>query len=64
MIKIWYYVTDVAAYRSATREIGTAYREVFGKHYPASTLLGVVSLFDADAMIEVDRLAVVPEGKP
>jgi enamine deaminase RidA (YjgF/YER057c/UK114 family) len=61
VIKICYYVTDVRAYRAASRQIGAAYRGVFGKHFPASVLLGVAALYDLDAMIEIDCWAVAPE---
>jgi len=57
-VKLTYYVTDLVAYRENLRSIGTAYREVFGRHYPASTLIEVRSLFDPDALVEIDAVAV------
>jgi enamine deaminase RidA (YjgF/YER057c/UK114 family) len=57
MVKLNYYVTDVRAYRAAAREIGAAYRAVFGKHYPASTLVEVKGLDHPDALFEVDCVA-------
>ena len=60
VVKLTYYVTDLKAYKDNLRAIGAAYREVFGRHYPASTLVEVVSLFDPDAMIEIDAVAVCP----
>jgi enamine deaminase RidA (YjgF/YER057c/UK114 family) len=59
-VKLTYYVTDVKAYKDNLRAIGSAYREVFGHHYPATTLLEVRSLFDPDAMVEIDAVAVCP----
>ena len=61
VVKICYYVTDLDAYRAASKSIGEAYRAAFGKHYPASTLLGVDALFDPQAMVEIDCLAVASE---
>lgn len=58
--KITYYVTDVAAYRASLAEIGRAYRAVFGRHYPATTLVGVAALFDPEAMVEIECEAVRP----
>ena len=58
VVKLNYYVTDVAAYRSAARDIGAAYRNVFGKHYPASTLVEVKGLYDPDALFEVECVAL------
>ena len=57
-VKITYYVTDVADYRRKLSVIGSEYREVFGRYYPASTLVEVRSLFDPHALIEIDAVAV------
>ena len=57
-VKLTYYVTDVAVYRENLSAIGMAYREVFGRHYPASTLIEVRSLFNPDALVEIEAVAV------
>src|ERR1700737_3509588 len=46
VVKVTYLVTDVAAYRAARKPIGVHYRDAFGRHFPASTLLEVKGLFD------------------
>jgi enamine deaminase RidA (YjgF/YER057c/UK114 family) len=58
VIKLTYLVTDAAAYRAARKPIGSAYREVFGRNYPASTLIEVKGLYDPDAMVEIEAVAV------
>lgn len=55
------FVTDAAAYRSAMKEIGEAYRRHFGHHYPAIGLFEVQGLFDPDAVVELMCVAVIPE---
>jgi enamine deaminase RidA (YjgF/YER057c/UK114 family) len=57
-VKLTYYVTDLKAYKDNLQAIGSAYREVFGRHYPATTLVEVRSLFDPEALVEVDAVAV------
>lgn len=57
-VKLTYYVTRLDAYRENLHPIGSAYRQVFGDHYPASTLIAVSSLFDDDALVEIDAVAV------
>lgn len=57
-VKLTYYVTDLQVYRRNLSAIGAAYREVFGRHYPASTLIEVHSLFDPNALVEIDAVAV------
>ena len=59
-VKLTYYVTDMKAYKENLRAIGSAYREVFGHHYPATTLVEVRSLFDPEALVEIDAVAVCP----
>lgn len=59
-VKLMYYVTDLKAYKDNLRAIGSAFREVFGHHYPATTLVEVRSLFDPDALVEIEAVAVCP----
>ena len=58
--KLLYYVTDVDAYKADSRAIGKHYQSVFGRHFPASTLVEVKGLFDPEAMIEIEAVAVRP----
>lgn len=51
------FTTDMPLYRSKLRELGQAWRRVFGRHYPAMALLGVRELFDPDALIEIESEA-------
>ncbi len=53
------YVTDRQAYIDNLRDIGRAYRDVFGKHFPAMTFLVVSGLFIAEAMVEIDGVATL-----
>ena len=53
------YLTDLPAYLAAKKEIGAAYREVFGKYFPAITLVEVKSLYHTDCMVEISGVAVV-----
>jgi enamine deaminase RidA (YjgF/YER057c/UK114 family) len=57
IVKMTYYVTDIAAYRQALKPIGESYREILGNRYPAASLLEVKGLFEPDAMIEIECVA-------
>jgi enamine deaminase RidA (YjgF/YER057c/UK114 family) len=59
-VKLTYYVTDLKAYKDNLKAIGSAYREVFGRHYPATILVEVRSLFDPEALVEIEAVAVCP----
>jgi enamine deaminase RidA (YjgF/YER057c/UK114 family) len=53
------YVTDKDEYRRRSREIGEAYRKRMGRHFPAMALLEVKSLFEEDALVEIEATAVL-----
>jgi enamine deaminase RidA (YjgF/YER057c/UK114 family) len=57
-VKLTYYVIDLKLYKENLPAIGAAYRDVFGQHYPASTLIEVRSLFEPAALVEIDAVAV------
>lgn len=58
--RMTWYVTDREAYRANTREIGRAWRETFGRHYPAMSLVIVAGLLEPGARVEIEATAVVP----
>jgi enamine deaminase RidA (YjgF/YER057c/UK114 family) len=53
------YITDLEAYWNNKKPLGTAYREVFGKYFPAITLVEVKRLYNPDCMIEISGIAVI-----
>jgi enamine deaminase RidA (YjgF/YER057c/UK114 family) len=53
------YVTDVAAYRDARRELGRIWRERFGQYYPAMALVEVRALVEPRARVEIQAVAVL-----
>ena len=53
------YLTDLQAYLAARRAIGAAYRELFGKYFPAITLVEVKGLYNPDCMVEISGVAVI-----
>lgn len=57
--RLTWYVTDLEQYRANGRDIGAAYRDVFGKHFPAMTVVEVKSLVEKDAFVEIEATAVL-----
>jgi len=53
------YITNLEAYWSNKKPLGAAYREVFGKYFPAITLVEVKRLYNPDCMIEISGIAVI-----
>lgn len=58
--RMTWYVTDKQAYKAAARDLGKAWRETMGEHYPTMTLLEVKSLAEDQAKIEIEATAVLP----
>lgn len=59
IVKLTLFVLSKAEYKAKVREIGTVYREFFGRHYPAMTLVEVKGLYDDDCIIEIEGVAVI-----
>jgi enamine deaminase RidA (YjgF/YER057c/UK114 family) len=51
------YVIDIAAYRTAQRELGAVWRQRLGKHFPAMALVGVAHLVEPQAVVEIQATA-------
>jgi enamine deaminase RidA (YjgF/YER057c/UK114 family) len=60
LARVTVYATDVAAYRAHARELGRVWRELAGRDYPAMAVVGVVRLWDEQALVELDGFAVLP----
>jgi len=59
--RMTWYVLDKNEYMAAAKEMGTAYRETIGRHYPAMTVVEVSGLVEANARVEIEVTAMVPE---
>jgi enamine deaminase RidA (YjgF/YER057c/UK114 family) len=53
------YIVDMDDYRAHAREIGQVWRRLVGTGYPASAGIGVSRLWDAEALVELQGLAVL-----
>ena len=60
--KMTVYVTDLDAYRASVRSIGKAWRERFGKHFPAMALVAVSGLLEPRAKVEIETIAALAES--
>ncbi|QKV92081.1 RidA family protein [Streptomyces sp. NA02950] len=60
LARLTVYATDVAEYRARAPELGRIWREMAGRDYPAVAVIGIVRLWDEEAMVELDGIAVLP----
>lgn len=61
VVRMTWFVTDRAEYLARLRELGEAYRAVMGRNFPAMSVVQVVSLMEAEAKVEIEATAVVPD---
>jgi enamine deaminase RidA (YjgF/YER057c/UK114 family) len=53
------YIVDMDDYRAHSRELGQVWKRLAGTDYPAMAGVGVSRLWDADALVELQGIAVV-----
>ena len=51
------YVTDIAGYRAARKQLGPIWRARFGSHFPAMALVAVTALVEPEAVVEIQAVA-------
>ena len=61
VVRMTWYVVDVADYRSSLAEIGAIYKALMGRNFPAMAVVQVGALVEPEALIESETTAVVPE---
>jgi len=60
LAKLTIFSVDPADYRANAREIGAVWQRLVGRDYPAMTLVGVMRLWDDDALLEIEGTAILP----
>jgi len=63
LVRLTWYVLSRDAYLHEAREIGAAYREVLGKHFPAMSVVEVRGLVERRALVEIEATAVIPDDE-
>ena len=61
LVRLTWYVTDRDQYITSGAAMGDAYREVLGRVYPAMSAVQVCALMEADALVEIEATAIVPD---
>lgn len=57
VVQLNFYVTSRNDYATARRAFGEVWRRHCGRHYPGMAMFQVVSLFDPQALIEIQGIA-------
>lgn len=61
VVRMTWYILDRDAYLAASKEFGNAYREIMGRAFPAMAVVQVAGLVEAEALIEIETTAVIPD---
>ena len=61
LVRLTCYVTSIDAYLAGLPEIGAAWKQIVGPHYPAMALVEIVRLVEPHALIEIEATAMIPE---
>ena len=62
IVRMTWYVVDKKEYLAAIKEVGAAYRELIGRHYPTMAVVQVGALVEDAARLEIEATAVIPEA--
>lgn len=60
IVRMTWYITSRDEYLDEIREIGSIWRAVIGKHYPAMAVIEISALIESRAKVEIETTAVVP----
>ena len=60
IVRLTWYVVDKRDYMARNADLGKAYRDILGKHFPAMTLVQVAALLEDRAKVEIEATAVIP----
>lgn len=61
VVRMTWYLRDRQEYLAAQKEIGEAYRDVMGRHFPAMTVVEVSGFLEPRARVEIEVTAVIPQ---
>jgi len=61
IVRMTWFITSKREYLDAAREVGQAFRDCFGKNFPAMAVMEVTALMEDRAKIEIETTAVIPD---
>ena len=64
LVRLTWYVLDKKEYLASLQEVGAAYRELMGRHYPTMAVVQVSGLVEDQARLEIEATAVIPDTGP
>ncbi|MEM9633996.1 MAG: RidA family protein [Pseudomonadota bacterium] len=59
IVRLTWFITDKREYLARQKDVGAAYRRVFGRHFPAMSVVVVAGLIEDEALIEIEATAQI-----
>lgn len=59
LVRLTWFVLDKHEYLDSLKEVGAAYTQVIGKHFPAMSLVQIGALVEDEARVEIEATAVL-----
>jgi enamine deaminase RidA (YjgF/YER057c/UK114 family) len=63
IVRLTWFITSRDDYYAQLKDIGAAYREIMGRCYPPMSVVQVVALMEAQAKVEIEATAVIPDAE-
>lgn len=64
LVSMTVYIVDMEDYKARSPDIGKVWKRLVGAHYPAMAGIGVPRLWDIEALVEVQGVAVISDPVP
>ena len=61
--RLTWFIKEKQEYLAKQKEVGQAYRRVFGKHFPAMSMLIIKDLVEDEALLEIEATAYLAQKK-
>lgn len=61
IVRMTWFIADAREYDARRTDLGIAYREVIGPHYPAMSVVAVSGFVEHGAKVEIEVTAVIPD---
>ncbi|NPD14831.1 RidA family protein [Xinfangfangia sp. D13-10-4-6] len=60
LVRLTWFITSKEEYLADLKRLGSVYKEIIGRHYPAMAVMQVVALMEDRAKVEIEATAVIP----
>lgn len=62
IVRLTWFIGNKDEYLGCLKELGAAYREVIGRHFPVMSVIEVKGFIEDGAKLEIEATAVIPDS--